>query len=402
MLDLPFSIETNPTYIGVGLMLDGLTAIARNERRLGLFCGGTGIGKTFFARRECRRCGIKDVPEERPDNVYALTDFLWRNREKPVVTLDECDHLLRQQATANMLKVCNGDPRVVALGTMESTRNERRQADGDSRYNPLIPPSRFPLGDKARQVMTSNRNYQDEAVIADLPQEHWRALVGRGIDPVWVPTDGNEGRDLFGYTYWCATEDGMLRSLQFTYDVARAAVQFYVESIHRLVDIHPRRLVMIAEAIRDNPIPDRRMVRLNQMLRPVDQRPKLIVPRTWVLIWPKLPPPPHHARRRKLRSARPADSRLSPAPEPTSPDSEPMPAEPAPAPAEHGDAVFGPEFALHPEAASRSSAERVAELEFLLGRQEAITAALHRQVMELTARKPDEDAGLATAENPTS
>jgi hypothetical protein len=31
----------------------------------------------------------------------------------------------------------------------------------------------------------------------------------------------NDGLDLFAHVHWCATEDNMLRSLQFTYDVAR-------------------------------------------------------------------------------------------------------------------------------------------------------------------------------------
>ena len=94
-------------------------------------------------------------------------------------------------------------------------------------------------------------------MIAELPQEHWNALVGRGIDPIWIPTDGRDGLDLFEYTHHTATEGNMLRSLHFTWEVSRAAMQFYVEKIHTLVDIHPRRLVMIAQTIRDNPDPDK-------------------------------------------------------------------------------------------------------------------------------------------------
>ncbi len=399
MLDLPYEIDTNPTYVGYMLMLDGLAAIARNERKLGLFCSGTGIGKTFHARRECRRCGIKDVPEQRPNNEHALNHYLWLNRDKPVLLLDECDRLLRNETTANMLKVCNGDPRVASLGTMESTRNERWQAAGDPRYNPLIPASEFPLGDNARQAMLSNRNYQDEAVVADLPQEHWQALVGRGIDPVWVPTEGNDGRDLFEFTHWNATKNGMLRSLQFTYEVARVAVQYYVENIHRLVDIHPRRLVMIAEAIRDNPNPDRRMSRLNQMLRLVDQRPKLIVPQTRVLIWPTRPPPPRHLRRGKPQSARPTESKppLDPHPSPPDPALPPVDREPL----DHGDPAPGPEAAFDPATGVNNSAERLADLEFALQRQKALTTALHQQIIELTAQNRAGNGVISTADGPT-
>jgi hypothetical protein len=94
----------------------------------------------------------------------------------------------------------------------------------------------------------------------------------------------------------------MLRSLQFTWETSRAAVQFYVEHIHRLVDIHPRRLVMIAQAIRDHPDPAKHMALLNRMLRDTDQRPKLKLPQTWVsmdsgLFLPKQPLSPKHRAR---------------------------------------------------------------------------------------------------------
>ena len=84
--------------------------------------------------------------------------------------------------------------------------------------------------------------------------------------------------------YHTATEGGMLRSLQFTWDVSRATIDFYLRNIHALIDIHPRRLKMIAEAIRDHPAPDDHMTRLQSMLRQDDQRPRLVLPRTWVQV----------------------------------------------------------------------------------------------------------------------
>ena len=65
------------------------------------------------------------------------------------------------------------------------------------------------------------------------------------------------------------------------------------------------------------------------MLRDTDQRPKLILPRTWVsmdhtpnLFWPKQPPPPKHLR----RSAHAAPSMRKPQLEPTEPTSDTVPA----------------------------------------------------------------------------
>jgi hypothetical protein len=301
MANLPYEIHRNPTFQAVQIMLDTVAAVARGEKMLTLIGGGTGIGKTHHARQICRKDGIKDVPEERPTSADALVSFFWLYRDCPVGLLDECDHLLRQETTCNIIKVASGDPRVVMHAAKQSVLNEQYLAEGSRRYRGYIPPTRFLLGNNMRPIMLSNKNYQDPSVIAELPIAHWNALVGRGLDPIWIPTDGNDGRDLFEYTYWIATEGKMLRNLQFTWEVSRAAIQFYIEHVHKLVDIHPRRLVMIAQTIRDNPDSDKHMARLNQMLRNSYQRPKLIIPTTWVamdggLLLPKHPPRPKRAR----------------------------------------------------------------------------------------------------------
>src|SRR6185312_3446513 len=109
----PYDISRNPTYQAVLVMLDAFAAVAKGEKMLTLIGGGTGIGKNYYARQICRKSGIKDVPEERPTTIDALVSFFWLNREKPVVLLDECDHLFRHEPTCNLLKVANGDPRVV-------------------------------------------------------------------------------------------------------------------------------------------------------------------------------------------------------------------------------------------------------------------------------------------------
>jgi hypothetical protein len=89
-----------------------------------------------------------------------------------------------------------------------------------------------------------------------------------------------------------ATECNALGGEGISYEVARRAVQFYVQNVHRLIDIPPRRLSLIAKTIRDNTTQDGRDERLNQMLRPSDQRPKLILPEPWlqVLLWSPTPP----------------------------------------------------------------------------------------------------------------
>ena len=48
--------------------------------------------------------------------------------------LDEVDNLLRHEETLNMLKVSQGDPRVVSHGSQQSIRNEQYKAEGSRRY----------------------------------------------------------------------------------------------------------------------------------------------------------------------------------------------------------------------------------------------------------------------------
>ena len=64
-----------------------------------------GSAKRSTPVKSAARAGIKEVPEERPTTLDALVSFFWLHRDYPVGLLDECDHLLRQETTCNMLKV---------------------------------------------------------------------------------------------------------------------------------------------------------------------------------------------------------------------------------------------------------------------------------------------------------
>ena len=140
----------------------------------------------------------------------------------------------------------------------------------------------------ARQLFTCNLNYRDPKVIAQLPQEHWAALIRRGIDPVWIPVDGRYGLDLFEYTIWLASEGRMLRSHQIDYATSRKAINYFIAHVHHLIDITPARLIMIAEEFRDTK--DRVLLEsnLNGMLEAEDKRPKLKLEQSMiqVLLWP--------------------------------------------------------------------------------------------------------------------
>ena len=83
-------------------------------------------------------------------------------------------------------------------------------------------------------------------------------------------------------------------------------------------------------------------------------------------------------------------------------DPHPAPSNPAPAPVDrepldHGDPAPGPEAAFDPATGVNNSAERVADLEFALERQNAITTALHQQIIETDSPEPHLDSRWSDA-----
>jgi hypothetical protein len=176
----------------------------------------------------------------------------------------------------------------MGLDTVEAMENEEFRKAGSNKYDPMIPPPWFDLGTMLRLIWLSNLNFTDPKLRGILPK-HFDALISRGLDPIWIPDDAeNDGYEVFLYTHWLATENHMLRSLQFTYPVARDAIKFYVENVHRFADICPRRLELIARAMA-TPNAALRDARLNKMLLASDQRPKLKLPAPFVsaLLWPE-------------------------------------------------------------------------------------------------------------------
>ena len=216
-----------------------------------------------------------------------------KGRKIRVLLVDDKDGLFRRETIANHLKAGFGaDRRRIQATSNEISLNEhyRNSEDEEERkkYKAIIPANSFDV--HVGMIGLANIDYTDPDVVAGLP--HFAALVSKGLDPQRIPNDAeNGGREVFLYTHHLATEQNSLGGEGYTYEVARAAVEFYVRNVHRLIDIPPRRLSMIAKVIKDNPDPAGREARLDAMLRPTDQRPKLILPASWVpvLLWPSGP-----------------------------------------------------------------------------------------------------------------
>ena len=261
------------------------------------------VPRVWEARRALRKAGVPFhefgvTPSER--DLVKLMWFItcgiitYRGRLL-VVIADDQDGLARRETILNHLKGMFGsDRRRVTFPSSEALRNEEyknsENAKDRAKYRATIAPSGFDID--IRLIWLSNLDYTDPEIIATLPS-HFHAMVSKGLDPLCIPNDAaHDGRDVFLFTHYLSTEKNSLGGAGYSYEVARQAVRFYVENVHQLIDIPPRRLAMIAKVIKDNPDPAGRDERLAQMLRDTDQRPKLILPESWVpvLLWPTEPP----------------------------------------------------------------------------------------------------------------
>ena len=335
-MTLPYDVRRNPTWIGVERAKANIRDLAANRKTIGLICGGPGIGKNTLTRQIAKQHLIKYVPEDRPDNAAALVSATWRNIMFPLHVLNECDHLLRDPLAMNIIKLMHETPRRCAHYTNEARRNEDYLESGSRQYRESIAPTSFALDDpakrtrNARQLFTLNLNYTDPEVTRLLPQEHWTALLRRGIDPVFIPTPD---RAFFEYVVWLGGEGRMLNNLQFDYPTSRDAIAFYVQNVNRLPELSPGRLVWIAEIIRDYP-KDAEM--LDRMLSVTDQRDLgLQSSLVQVLLWPRRPPKrgPRPARRQDAPLRAPQQATAAPelTPEPK-PIDEPLVVDPEPKP----------------------------------------------------------------------
>jgi hypothetical protein len=312
-----------------------------------MVCSDTGYGKTHEAKKILRMLGIA-FAEVNPKTDNALVQVLWgfasgavlvKGRRVVVIIVDDVDALARNETPSNLMKSAFGAERKIIFETPAALRNEQRRIDESPHYRKEIAPPQFNV--PVRLIWLSNVNWTDPAVFGSTP-EHFKALVSKGLDPLWIPNDAeHDGLAVFQYAHWLATEGKGLRSLGFPYEVARDAIAFYVNNVQRLIDICPRRLTQIAEVIRSNVNPGERDLRLRSMLRPDAQRPKLILPHTWsqVLLWShdppqsKAPPPPQPdpaaSHGDNVISLRPPTPSVPP-PDPAPPEPPPAASQPAP------------------------------------------------------------------------
>jgi len=341
---LPYYINTNRVARDVRTATDLIASVVVGRKSLQLICSPSGFAKTSITMQQCKAHGITKWAagvklrgngfflDSRPTKAIAAVRSIHEcmQIQAAMLLLDDPGPIAKSEAILDVLKTSFGAQRECTLGTPESTKNDRYRLAGSLRYDPLILPAQFPTGN-LRMLWLSNTNFTDPALLAKLG-DHFAPLIARGLNPFWIDDDReHDNYDLFLWVHYLATEKNLLRSMGFPYGISRQAVNFYVTYCHRLYDLAPRRLELIANAFRfDNAAA--RDAELASMLAKNDLRPRLKLPESWVtvpggvLLWPDTPfkPSPSESPSQMPVAAQPAAPDPKPLSDPTPPaDSRP-------------------------------------------------------------------------------
>jgi hypothetical protein len=399
---LPYDIHTNRVRTDMQTATALMDSVASGRKMIQLICSPSGFGKTTIAKKRFKQRGIvseaelysslpplflpaipKGVPQSRLTAMRSAVGgeppfenarkklFVEARPTKPIslvrtlhlcamlqasaLLFDDPGRIAADEASCDILKTGFGMQRTVTYETPEITRNENQRISGHGGYDPFLPPPDFRVPDDLRWLWLANTNYTDAKVLAKLG-DHFAPLIARGLNPFWIRDDvEHDHRDLFLYVHYKATEENLLRSLGFPYDVSRKAVNFFVTHADRLIDLGPRRLELIAKAFAAD-LPSAALEAELHSMAPTVIRPNLKLPTSWItvpdgaLLWPEQPfaktkspvegEPPRRIRRRErehkhLHEPRQSEFRTpaaSPDPDPDPPPAASQPVRPDPDP----------------------------------------------------------------------
>jgi hypothetical protein len=253
------NIERNKTWQAIQRVRSATELVLTGKMRLKMFCSDPGLGKTETVLQMMKKHAVEPHYSS-PTSPNAFCYDLWKHRNSTYF-LDDVDILARSEPCANIAKMALGPQNlVICPATKEIQRNEERRLSGSDYYNPNIPPPTFKLGPMFGLLWNSNKNFTDSKVIAKEMVQDFKALVSRGLDPLWIPSDP---QSVFDYTLWLLVADNMLGkhrqgskdginggfSLEHTNDVIR----FFCDNARRLKEISPRMAWKLAKARRTDP-----------------------------------------------------------------------------------------------------------------------------------------------------
>ena len=253
----------NPLRQGYQVAEAAIHAVVAGRKPMQMICSRPGLGKTYLVSREIRRAGIKPALIS-PANESAFAETLYRLRDQPVIVLDDCDVLARSERVSNIFKQAFGPTRTVNYESKQTLKVDRfhMMGAGGLADAMMLMPSSFRVN--ARVIWLSNINFTDDATLTDRMAPHFKAMLSRGLDPIWINSE--EDADWFAFVLWMVVERNMLRNHGFRRDVTVGAVNWFIKHRAHLKEISPRAMVRIADTFRQYPDERERDLMLGLML----------------------------------------------------------------------------------------------------------------------------------------
>jgi len=273
---------SNPLRQGYQVAEAAIRAVIAGRKPMQMVCSRPGLGKTYLVSRELRRGEIKPVFVS-PDNEAAFAESLYRQRDQQVIVLDDCDVLARSERVANIFKQAFGPTREVHYESKQTLKVDRFPRPLTDAL--MLMPSSFRVD--ARVLWLSNINFTDDATITDRMTPHFKAMLSRGLDPIWINSDNDT--DYFEFVLWLVVERHMLRSHGFRRELTVSALNWFIEHRNHVKEISPRTMVRIADTCKQHPDESDRDLMLSLMLasKPLRQIPGMpamkIAGHEWVL-----------------------------------------------------------------------------------------------------------------------
>jgi hypothetical protein len=261
----PLLNKDNPLRTGYEIAEIAIRAVVEDRKPMQMVCSRAGLGKTYLVNRELRREGIKPTLIS-PQNESAFAETLYRFRDQPVIVLDDCDALARSERVANIFKQAFGPTRTVNYETKQTLAVDRHPRELTDAM--MMMPSQFQVN--ARLIWLSNINFTNNATMTDRMSPHFRAMVSRGLDPIWI--DSENDADYFKFILWLVVERNMLRNHGFPRKVTVGAVNWLIEHRNHVKELSPRTMVQIADAFKEYPDEYERGLMLRLKLAPTPLR----------------------------------------------------------------------------------------------------------------------------------
>jgi hypothetical protein len=255
-------VENNPTYLDIEMMKQRTRDVCQYALplldgkepdpylpRLGMFCSHPGLGKTYTCQSEVKRVFKRTLPLHSPANVTSFARDMWLAREAghPVYLMDDADLTARSEPMINLAKTAWDSTlhTVVPRLTEKILRNEKYRREHDDRYDRTIPPPQYDW--RLGVLWPANKNFATETGRKLNAHDDFKALVDRGLDPIWVNSDP---RNVCLYTIWMILRGDLFRNAGLSLAQQDETLRFFLEHAEHLPRPNLRLAVRLAASRR--------------------------------------------------------------------------------------------------------------------------------------------------------